>query len=402
LGEWQVNGQWIGQYTSANNGLLVVNLDDDGDAYAGEVIAYGNSLAVPPPPLDPAAKPQTAEFIPVPPVIGRIRLRKGQQSWTETVTLVALERGTGRFLSPDEVGKVYPGAIAPVSVEVVIQRRERPSTTGPSVSLNVDWVSSLGQTGSAVLRCGSGDHPSTVQSVANVSNWADFKRWAIEELEPKRFVFRGQPVSKKLRTAFHRNGRASFLRFVTEDVATLHRHLTAFTDTYFDLNDRLHYAAFISLAQHHGYPTPLLDWTHSPFVAAYFAFRYLKPDQIKEDGRVRIFVFNSKFWNQQYEPATVLIPGFNYITFLEPLALNNPRSLPQQALSMISNVDDIEGYVRSRESERGQPVLRAIDLPVSERTRVLTELDLMGINPGSMFPGLDGACAQIKDRFFGY
>jgi hypothetical protein len=31
---------------------------------------------------------------------------------------------------------------------------------------------------------------------------------------------------------------------------------------------------------------------------------------------------------------------------------------------------------------------------------VMRELDLMGINAGSLFPGLDGACQQLKERFF--
>jgi hypothetical protein len=32
--------------------------------------------------------------------------------------------------------------------------------------------------------------------------------------------------------------------------------------------------------------------------------------------------------------------------------------------------------------------------------KVLRELALMGINAGSLFPGLDRACNQFKERFF--
>jgi hypothetical protein len=73
---------------------------------------------------------------------------------------------------------------------------------------------------------------------------------------------------------------------------------------------------------------------------------------------------------------------------------------PQQALLTISNVDDIEGYVAEREEARGKTYLGAIDLPAFERAQVMTELRMMGITAGSMFPGIEGVCEQLREQNF--
>jgi hypothetical protein len=73
--------------------------------------------------------------------------------------------------------------------------------------------------------------------------------------------------------------------------------------------------------------------------------------------------------------------------------------IPQQAAFSISSVDDIESYIASMESQTKR-YLWAMDLPVRERPHVVRELRLMGITAGSLFPGLDGACEDLKDRNF--
>jgi len=64
----------------------------------------------------------------------------------------------------------------------------------------------------------------------------------------------------------------------------------------------------------------------------------------------------------------------------------------------LTNVDDIETYVG--QTPEGKPYLWAIDLPRRDRPHANRELGYMGITAGSLFPGLDGACEELKERNF--
>jgi hypothetical protein len=73
--------------------------------------------------------------------------------------------------------------------------------------------------------------------------------------------------------------------------------------------------------------------------------------------------------------------------------------IPQQAASTVTNVDDIEDYIKSMQ-RNGKTYLSAVDLPVNNRRQVIRDLSFMGITAGSLFPGLDGACEELKERNF--
>jgi hypothetical protein len=133
-----------------------------------------------------------------------------------------------------------------------------------------------------------------------VTNWNEFKAF-VDQLEPDRFIFRGQENSGwRLRTSFHRTHRANLERFLGEDILRLRKHLTARISHVFDLSKPDEHGAFVSLVQHHGYPTPLLDWTRSAFVGAYFAYRKIRNSVAVDAGpeqKVRIFVLDSEQWS---------------------------------------------------------------------------------------------------------
>jgi len=160
--------------------------------------------------------------------------------------------------------------------------------------------------------------------------------------------------------------------------------------------------AFFNLVQHHGYPTPLLDWTYSPYVAAFFAYHHVKNSEAiaaKDDEKVRVYVFDQKQWRGQFSQLSELTGCRPHFSILEFIALNNERLIPQQSVSSLTNVDDVESYIRQMDSAESQ-FLQIIDLPVKQRPAILRELSAMGITAGSLFPGVDGACTELKERMF--
>ena len=83
----------------------------------------------------------------------------------------------------------------------------------------------------------------------------------------------------------------------------------------------------------------MLDWTWSPYVAAFFAFRHVKRNDTSRK-KVRIFKLDCVAWNELLR-ADKLFPYAPNMTILNPLAFGNARAIPQQAISIVSNVDDI-------------------------------------------------------------
>ncbi|MFN3400189.1 MAG: FRG domain-containing protein, partial [Ferrovibrio sp.] len=230
--------------------------------------------------------------------------------------------------------------------------------------------------------------------------WQEYRSHV--DLLDESFVFRGQQKRDRLRTTFHRSGRANLFRFLHNDLPFLHRQMSSRTTHIFQLSDPDQFGAFCWLAQHHGYPTPLLDWTYSPFVAAYFAYRRVSnKDIVKEpEGTVRIFKFNRRAWSQDNFVIPRLTTGRRHFSFMDFLPIENERARPQQAVSSVTNMDDIEWFVSHMEKHHRRKYLEAIDLPLSERPAVMRDLARMGITAAALFPGLDGICEEVRERHF--
>lgn len=262
----------------------------------------------------------------------------------------------------------------------------------------VRYLTADGQAESIKLIKSSVSNSSELIGRADLQTWDQFRAWAVDG-HPRNFIFRGQRSRHKLSTTFHRTWRKNLQNWIHDDVRVLYGAMSDKISYPLELGNMAHNAAFWSILQHHGYPTPLLDWTFSPFVAAYFACVNAKLD---DPERPRIYIFDQIKWNERYgKIGFTADPSPPQLIVLESFNFGNPRATPQQALFTVSNVTDIESFIRAREDQDQQEYLTVCELPADEAPRILRELELMGITHGSLFPGLDGIARDMKSRFFG-
>jgi hypothetical protein len=364
-----MQGQWVGRYTGTNVGDGILELDATGTRYEGRAYIYDDRITL----------PSTAAFISIPFGVNTYSM--------PDLPLMALDPVTGEFAEWATIKDRFPDVTFPTKADT--------SWTIAKDSIHVQWVTNIGTSGEGTFAKVNGNKPSDLVPL-DINTWDDFRRY-VRDLEHYRFIFRGQENNKwRLRTSFHRTERSDLIRFMHVDVNALHQNLSSLTPHVFNLSNPIENAAFISLAQHHGYPTPLLDWTYSPFIGSYFAFKRASASA----KNVRIVIFDRNQWVADWKQLQRIAPARLHFSVLDAIAINNVRMVPQQALSSVTNAEDIEGYISGKERP-DRKYLQAIDLPLAQRSEALNELSMMGINAGSLFPGLDGACNQLRDRFFG-
>lgn len=239
------------------------------------------------------------------------------------------------------------------------------------------------------------------KSTDQILTWSQFKELVTELAEGKStYLYRGQSEDTwKLRTTFHRRAESLDLtldKYLDQVIPQVHYDVSAALSYTFNLQDELEFGAFLALCQHHGFPTPLLDWTFSPYMAAYFAFRGVKESDHPTDY-VKLFLFDHVGWTKTYIQPVDLRHAKPYISVVRPFATLNLRILPQQGAFTVTNVADMETHIRGCE-RRPQQFLHTVRISVKEKPTVMRDLNLMGINQHTLFPGLDGLFGALADR----
>lgn len=224
------------------------------------------------------------------------------------------------------------------------------------------------------------------------------------------YVYRGCSSSEyDLSTTLNRLGESHLEKHLLRNFKKYSQKIHTYTSVWY----------WLALAQHHGLPTRMLDWTYSPFVALHFATEnfekydqdgiiyavdYVDSKKFLPERLARVIenegshIFTSEMLDRAVHSLVELqqLKDNAFVLFFEPPSIDD-RIVNQYAVfSMMTDPNVLLSDWLSGVELKSFKII----IPAELKWEIRDKLDQSNINERVLFPGLDGLARWLRRQYW--
>lgn len=231
------------------------------------------------------------------------------------------------------------------------------------------------------------------------------------------YLYRGLPdESYKLLTSLQRNCKDK--QDLLED--KLLDNFAKYTAIENPVDDQCVWRRMI-VGQHHGLPTRLMDWTHSPLVALHFAVSDSNWESMQEKNcvlwkidvadlnenlpdafKTKMNDYNTRILSvDQLNDITPTIADYDSITAGKSMAILEPPSIDPRIVNQYAFFSVVPGNMKDVEEflDKNTKTIKYV-INKDLKWQIRDFLDEINISERTIYPGLDGICKWLARHYY--